>query len=169
MAGFTTHASVMCVKEALESLTHCGMLLLLGKHVLLGLQMRHGMRIGSSHARLHAHHRPRLADWTIGTRHAWVHAGMHLLAWIWPAWTSHARMAVGHALWRHAWVVWVARGHHIGCSSARAVASQWNDAGCRDVCCRRRCKQRQGAGATAESTERQECRGRASVRNACVL
>jgi hypothetical protein len=50
------------------ALTHCRMLLLLRKHVrLLGLQMRKRVCVGSSHAWLHAHHGPRLANRPIGT------------------------------------------------------------------------------------------------------
>jgi hypothetical protein len=76
---------------------------------LLGLQMLQGM-IVRPHARLHAHHRPRLADWAALIRHAGVH--LHVA----HAWLSLARpgrhwVRVGH-LGLHG-MVGVRRCHHL--------------------------------------------------------
>jgi len=53
-----------------------------------------------------------------------MHTWMHLLAWV-RSWTCHG-VAMWHTLWGHARIVWIARGHHLVCSLARAVASQWD-------------------------------------------
>lgn len=56
-----------------------------------------------------------------------LHTGRHLLAWV-RAWPAHG-VSRRNALWVHDGTVWIAGCHHLGCSSARAGASQSRERG----------------------------------------